>query len=90
MNSRSSLHHADTNPKYHAVISKFKEKTGCPLVINTSFNIRGEPIICSPKDAFKCFMGTEIDILAVGNYLLYKEQQNEALKENYQERYELD
>ena len=82
--------HADTNPKYHAVISKFKEKTGCPLVVNTSFNVRGEPIICTPTDAFKCFMGTEMDMLAVGNYVLYKEQQDEALKENYEERYELD
>ena len=82
--------HADTNPRYHAVISKFKEKTECPLVVNTSFNVRGEPIICSPTDAFKCFMGTEIDVLAVGNYMLYKEQQDEALKENYEKRYELD
>jgi carbamoyltransferase len=82
--------HADTNPKYHAVISKFKEKTGCPLVVNTSFNVRGEPIICTPTDAFKCFMGTEMDVLAVGNYVLYKAKQDEALKENYEERYELD
>ena len=82
--------HADTNPRYHAVISKFKEKTGCPLVVNTSFNVRGEPIICTPTDAFKCFMGTELDVLAVGNYLLVKEEQDEALKENYEERYELD
>tara|TARA_B110000977_G_scaffold21278_1_gene25532 strand:+ start:816 stop:2654 length:1839 start_codon:yes stop_codon:yes gene_type:complete len=82
--------HADTNPKYHTVISKFKEKTGCPLVVNTSFNVRGEPIICTPTDAFKCFMGTEMDVLAVGNYVLCKENQDEALKENYEERYELD
>lgn len=82
--------HADTNPRYHKVISKFKAITGCPLVINTSFNVRGEPIVCTPTDAFKCFMGTEIDVLAIGNYLLYKEQQDEALKENYEERYELD
>ncbi len=82
--------HADTNPKYHAVISKFKEMTGCSLVVNTSFNVRGEPIICTPTDAFKCFMGTEMDVLAVGNYVLYKEHQDEALKENYEERYELD
>jgi carbamoyltransferase len=82
--------HADTNPRYHAVISKFKEKTGCPLVVNTSFNVRGEPIICKPTDAFKCFMGTEMDVLAVGSYVLYKEQQDEALKENYEDRYELD
>ena len=82
--------HTDTNPKYHAVISKFKEKTGCPLVVNTSFNVRGEPIICTSIDAFKCFMGTEMDVLAVGNYLLYKEQQDDELKENYEEYYELD
>jgi len=82
--------HADTNPRYHAVISRFKEKTGCPIVVNTSFNVRGEPIICTPTDAFKCFMGTEMDVLTVGNYILYKEQQDKALKENYEERYELD
>ena len=82
--------HADTNPRYHAVISKFKEKTGCSLVINTSFNVRGEPIVCTPTDAFKCFMGTELDILAVGNYLLIKEEQDDTLKEKYLERYELD
>ena len=81
---------ADTNFHYHAVISKFKEKTGCPLVVNTSFNVRGEPIVCTPTDAFKCFMGTEMDVLAVGNCVLYKERQDEALKENYKERYELD
>lgn len=82
--------HADTNPKYHAVISKFKEKTGCPLVVNTSFNVRGEPIVCSPVDAFKCFMGTGLDVLAVGSYLLLKEDQNEELIDKYEERYELD
>jgi carbamoyltransferase len=82
--------HAETNPRYHAVISKFKEKTGCPLVVNTSFNVRGEPIVCSTVDAFKCFMGTNLDLLAVGNYLLIKEEQDESLKENYEERYELD
>jgi len=82
--------HLDTNPRYHAVISKFKEKTGCPVLINTSFNVRGEPIVCSPSEAFKCFMGTELDALAVGNYLLFKEEQDESLKEDYKERYELD
>lgn len=82
--------HDDTNPKYHAVISKFKEKTGCPLVVNTSFNVRGEPIICTPTDAFKCFMGTDMDVLAIGNHVLYKEEQDEALKENYEDLYELD
>jgi carbamoyltransferase len=82
--------HADTNPLYHSLITKFKENTGCPLVVNTSFNVRGEPIICTPTDAFKCFMGTELDVLAVGNYFLIKDQQDEALKENYEELYELD
>ena len=82
--------HKDTNPRYHALISKFKEKTGCPLVVNTSFNVRGEPIICTPTDAFRCFMGTELDILAIGNYLLLKTQQDISLKENYEEHYELD
>ncbi|WP_424981666.1 carbamoyltransferase family protein [Maritalea sp. S77] len=82
--------HADTNPRYHALISKFKEKTGCPLVVNTSFNVRGEPIVCTPTDAFKCFMGTELDMLAIGNYLIYKEKQDEKLKESYESQYELD
>ena len=82
--------HADTNPRYHAVISKFKEKTGCPIVVNTSFNVRGEPIICTPTDAFRCFMGTEMDVLSIGSYILYKEEQDETLRENYEEHYELD
>ena len=82
--------HADTNPRFHALLSKFKENTGCPLIVNTSFNVRGEPIICSPTHAFKCFMGTELDVLAIGNYLLLKEDQNKNLKENYKERYSLD
>jgi carbamoyltransferase len=82
--------HADTNPLYHKLITKFYEKTGCPLVVNTSFNVRGEPIICSPKDAFKCFMGTDLDVLAIGSYLLLKDHQNEALKGSYEGHYELD
>ena len=82
--------HKDTNFLYYKVISKFKEKTGCPIVVNTSFNVRGEPIICTPTDAFKCFMGTEMDMLTIGNYVLYKEQQNKALQKNYKESYELD
>ena len=77
------------NPRYHSVISKFKEKTGCPIVVNTSFNVRGEQIVV-PTDAFRCFMGTEMDLLAIGNFVLYKEKQNKILKENYKERYELD
>ena len=82
--------HSDTNPRYHALISKFYELTGCPLLVNTSFNVRGEPIICTPTDAFKCFMGTDLDVLAVGNYLLIKGEQIVSLKENYEECYELD
>ena len=82
--------HKDTNPRYHAVISRFKEKTGCPIVVNTSFNVRGEPIICTATDAFKCFMGTDLDVLVVGNYLLIKEEQNKNLLKNYKELYELD
>ena len=82
--------HSETNPRYHALISKFKEKTGCPIVVNTSFNVRGEPIICTPTDAFKCFMGTDLDLLAIGNYLLFKEEQNDLLKSHYEKSYELD
>ena len=82
--------HKETNSRYYELISKFKEKTNCPIVINTSFNIRGEPIVCTPKDAFKCFMGTELDILAIGNYLLIKDQQDILLKKSYEKSYELD
>ena len=82
--------HKDTNPKYHALISKFKELTGCSVIVNTSFNVRGEPIICTPEDAFKCFMGTELDILIIGNFLLRKENQNQSLKEDYKKKYKLD
>lgn len=82
--------HADTNPKYHALIRKFKELTGCPVVVNTSFNVRGEPIVCTPEDAFHCFMGTEIDWLVCGNAILRKEQQDRALAEDYKNKYELD
>ena len=82
--------HKETNPKYHALITKFKEKTGCSVVVNTSFNVRGEPIVCSPKDAFRCFMGTEIELLVVGNCLLKKDQRSQSLVEDYKEKYELD
>ena len=82
--------HADTNPRYHAVISKFGDITGCPMLVNTSFNVRGEPIVCFPEDAFRCFMGTEMDVLAIGNYVLLKDDQDPGLRENYEERYELD
>ncbi|NVK12670.1 MAG: carbamoyltransferase [Rhodobacteraceae bacterium] len=82
--------HAETNPDYHALISRFKALTGCPLVVNTSFNVRGEPIVCTPEDAFHCFMGTEMDLLAAGNCLLRKEDQDPGLRENYETKYELD
>ena len=82
--------HQDTNPKYHTLISKFEELAGCPVIVNTSFNVRGEPIVCTPEDAFRCFMGTDLDILVVGNFMLKKNQQDQSLKENYKEKYELD
>ena len=88
--SRVQTIHRDTNPMYYDLVKKFKEKSGCPIVINTSFNVRGEPIVCTPKDAFGCFMGTELDILVVGNFLLIKEEQQESLKKSYKDRYELD
>lgn len=82
--------HADTNPRYHALISAFKAKTGCPVVVNTSFNVRGEPIVCTPEDAFRCFMGSEIEVLTVGNCFLRKEDQDPALKLDYKNAFELD
>ena len=82
--------HKETNPRYHALISAFKKKTGCPVVVNTSFNVRGEPLVCSPEDAFRCFMGTEIDVLVVGNCVLHKEDQDPVLKLNYEQAFELD
>tara|TARA_B110000008_G_scaffold36588_1_gene33041 strand:- start:9639 stop:11474 length:1836 start_codon:yes stop_codon:yes gene_type:complete len=82
--------HQETNPKYHALISSFKQKTGCPILINTSFNVRGEPIVSSPEDAFRCFMGTEIELLVVGNCILIKEQQDNLLADVYKDRFEQD
>ena len=80
----------DTNSRYYDLISKFKEKTGCPLVVNTSFNVRGEPIVNSPTDAFNCFMGTELDYLVIGNCILEKTKQDPNLKKDYTEEFELD
>jgi carbamoyltransferase len=82
--------HRETNPRYHELISRFKDTTGCPVIVNTSFNVRGEPIVCTPEDAFRCFMGTEIETLAVGNCFLRKEVQDPALKLNYENQFELD
>jgi len=82
--------HRETNPRYHALISAFKARTGCPVLVNTSFNVRGEPIVCTPEDAFGCFMGTEIEVLTVGNCYLRKADQNMALRKNYETAFELD
>jgi carbamoyltransferase len=82
--------HRDTNPRYHALIEAFERRTGCAVIVNTSFNVRGEPIVGSPEDAFRCFMGTEIERLAVGNCWLKKEEQNPGLKQNYESKFELD
>jgi carbamoyltransferase len=82
--------HADTNPRYHALISAFNRRTGCPVVVNTSFNVRGEPIVCTPEDAFHCFMGTEIEVLVAGNCVLRKERQDPGLKQDYKDAFELD
>jgi carbamoyltransferase len=82
--------HKETNPRYHALISAFKARTGCPVLVNTSFNVRGEPIVCTPEDAFRCFMGTEIETLAIGNCFLLKDDQNPSLKLDYKRQFELD
>ncbi len=82
--------HAETNPDFHALIASFKAKTGCSVLVNTSFNVRGEPIVCTPEDAFRCFMGSEIEVLVVGNCLLRKEDQDPALKLDYKNAFELD
>tara|TARA_B100000767_G_C19715917_1_gene514964 strand:- start:1004 stop:1519 length:516 start_codon:yes stop_codon:yes gene_type:complete len=79
-----------TNVKYYDLIKKFKEITGCPVLVNTSFNVRGEPIVCSIKDAFNCFMGTNLDILVCENFILYKNEQDKNLKKNYETEFELD
>jgi carbamoyltransferase len=82
--------HADTNPRFHALLTAFKAKTGCPVLVNTSFNVRGEPIVGTPEDAFRCFMGSDIEILVIGNCVLRKEDQNPALKIDYKDVFELD
>jgi carbamoyltransferase len=82
--------HAETNPKFHRLLAAFQGLTGCPVLVNTSFNVRGEPIVGTPEDAFRCFMGTDIDVLAIGNCLLRKSEQDPALKQNYEDKFELD
>ena len=88
--SRIQTVHQSTNPKYHKLITKFKEITGCPILVNTSFNVRGEPIVNTPEDAFNCFMGTELDNLVIGNCYLIKKDQDVSLKKDYSDKFELD
>jgi carbamoyltransferase len=88
--SRIQTVHKETNPKFYALIEEFKKLTGTPVLVNTSFNVRGEPIVCTPENAFKCFMGTELDILVIEDIILFKAEQNPALKDLYVENYELD
>ena len=75
--------HRETNAVYHALLTRFKERTGCPVLVNTSFNVRGEPIVCTPEDAFRCFMSTGAEVLVCGNCLLLKEKQDPALLHDY-------
>ena len=82
--------HADTNPRYHRLLSAFHERTGCPVLVNTSFNVRGEPIVCTPEDAFRCFMGTEIEVLVAGTCVLHKHRQDPAKKLDYKRAFDLD
>jgi len=81
---------ADTNPRFHALLERFDRITGCPILVNTSFNVRSEPIVCTPEDAFRCFMGTEIDLLVVGNCVLRKKDQDASLKRDYRDEFEPD
>ena len=82
--------HKETNPRYHALLKRFGELTGCPILVNTSFNVRGEPIVCTPEDSFRCLMGTEIEVLAVENCILEKTDQDPALKTRYETKFDLD
>lgn len=82
--------HRETNPRYHDLLLRFKEMTGCPILVNTSFNVRGEPVVCTPEDAFRCFMGTDIEFLAIGNCLLRKRDQDSQLARDYKNAYEPD
>jgi carbamoyltransferase len=82
--------HRETNPRFHALIAAFKGLTGCPVLVNTSFNVRGEPIVCTPEDAFRCFMGSEIDMLVAGNCVLRKADQDPTLKRDYRNDFEPD
>jgi carbamoyltransferase len=82
--------HKETNPRYHALIQRFDKRTGCPVIVNTSFNVRGEPIVGTPDDAFRCFMGTDMEVLAIGNCFLRKEDQHPSLAKDYKSSFDLD
>ena len=82
--------HKETNPRYHALIQRFNQRTGCPVIVNTSFNVRGEPIVGTPEDAFRCFMGTDMEVLAIGNCFLRKEDQDPSLTKDYKSTFALD
>ena len=82
--------HSNTNPKYYKLLQNFKKITNCPIIVNTSFNVRGEPIVCTIKDAYRCFMGTDLDMLVCGSFILYKNKQDTKLKEDYKNEFKLD
>jgi carbamoyltransferase len=82
--------HEETNPKYYQLITEFKKITNCPILVNTSFNVRGEPIVCSVEDAFNCFMGTNLDVLVIEDFILFKDDQDKSLIKNYKKKFELD
>ena len=82
--------HEDTNPKYYKLLQKFKKITNCPIIVNTSFNVRGEPIVCTIADAYRCFMGTDLDMLVCGSFILYKEKQNSQLRKDYKNKFSPD
>jgi carbamoyltransferase len=83
--------HAETNPRFHAVLAQFKARTGCSVLVNTSFNVRGEPIVCTPEDAYRCFMRTEMDYLVVENFLMAKTDQPVIEKDDsWKDEFELD
>jgi carbamoyltransferase len=82
--------HANTNPLFHRLLTRFREMTACPVLVNTSFNVRGEPIVCTPEDAFRCFMGNELDLLTIGNCILRKSEQDPSLKRDYSSAFDLD
>ena len=82
--------HKETNSRYYDLIKEFKNNTGCSVLVNTSFNVRGEPIVCSVEDAYNCFMGTNLDILVIEDFILFKDKQDKSLVKDYKNKFELD